>query len=298
MSDPYQSPVPAGVIALEPAVDANVAFSVDRVFRFGIAFVREAPRVALLGAGLSVLLQVAPSYAGLCLSVGGALASPNDPQAAQQYNLAGNLAQLVLQVLVAPLVGLLYVGLVAAAGEHVRTGSTSTRTLYASALPFVRWLLYQILVGALSFLVAAIVWLLPVAGILAAAYATKSVALAIGGSVGWSVVCRLVMYFVIDLGTRIGGYAAIVDDVWPIDALAIGWRSARGARLTLWVTAVVFGCATCASTLLAFFLIGLPLLAGILAVQAGGMGIAWILHTTPAEERQKIPFFQRHAGDL
>jgi hypothetical protein len=272
---------------------ANQAFSVEMVLRNGTALLREQPAFLFGGAFLILLAQIAPSLVALPINV---LVAMQAGTGAIDQSVADGITsviRLVLALVFLPIQMLLFAGFASGAGRYVAGEPLKPMLLLTSMRGAVRALLYRILTGFVMLAITALL-LGPVAllgyasaeGMVPdAAFWVAFVALGLAYAVA-------IVY--VALGLQLGIFSAVLDDVGPIEAMTRSWHAASGARLTIFVTDVVFGVPLGIALLLLYCLIGLALYPAIYAVYQGGLAASWLLLARPEPRTREWPFYQRN----
>ena len=269
-------------------VDMNQAFSVDVVFGLGWALVREHPAVVLGAASAIAVVQLGMQG----VQQGGRLLMDgSDPVASLAFSLGSLVVGLVGALLIYWIsAGLLDQVEVAARGGTPTLGGVLRSSRVANAI--FAGLLCQVLLAVPTMLllapgVAAIV----VGVVFLLGDPTLSLVLSVGGA-GW-VIGVAILVSLVGLFAMLVLPASVLSGGGPLDAISAAWDAASGARITLFVLALVTAIATFAGMLCCFF----PVI-GVIGVTNSGMGLAWLLYARPREETRTWPFFQEHASDL
>lgn len=135
-------------------------------------------------------------------------------------------------------------GFVRMSRDMVVNGSAEMGTLFGATDCFVRQLLWDLLVGIVSF-GAFVVAAIPGGGLLAAAFLVNdggepNPALLIGGLVLLVLIAVPVLIYV-GIGLMFGSYAIALEDSGPMDALERSWAMASGNRIHLFLFNLVTG---------------------------------------------------------
>lgn len=279
----------------------NQAFSVDVVLRNGLGFVQEAPLFALGGGALLMLAQLGPSLLSIPFSVAGSVGQSLGTDEGQLAYLVTQLVQLSITLLAQPFIQLFYAGLVVCAARHATGEPPRFLDLVTAVGPAIRGFLYSFVVGLIS-LAATAIASVPFAALFGAAIYlgsqhTISSDVVLVSSLAlmlvWVVVV-LALSIYLGMGLLVGYYGAIVDNKWPVEAIAYSWRASDGARITLFITMLVVGVANAIAYFSIYCLLGLVLLPIVLAVVNGGFAISWLLHARPEATTREWAFFQRN----
>lgn len=215
------------------------AFSVGRVFQWGLAVLQESPLLVIL-AGFNVfLVTLVPQLVSMPLDVGLEVAAATGELGAIEKDLLSALITLAIQIVAFPIQQLVVAGAYIGVAELIRSGDANLGRLYTSFRPAVNGMLYGLTVLALNLLLVLVLW---GPGIGIGAFLIARGTWALGALVlvlGILLPMPIVIY--VGLGLFLGIFAAVLDNRLPIDAIRISWRMARGARLTLFVTQLALG---------------------------------------------------------
>lgn len=271
----------------------NQAYSVDVVFKNGLAFVQDAPLLALGGGALVFAAQFLPSLISLPFNIIGGIAQGTNSQTGTIIYAVSQLINVALPLIAIPFQLLFMSGLAVGAARYAATGETSPRVLFTSVVPAIKGLLYGFLTTIVVALALSCV-LTPFAlfaGI--GYYATHAVTLPIVLLV-LAVVAWIPFGIYIGLGLQLGWYAAVIDGKWPIEALTASWTASAGSRLTLFITGFVLGLAAAVAGLSIYCLVGIALVPVILAITVGGQAISWLLFARAEATTKEWEFFKRN----
>ena len=271
----------------ENGLDANDAFSVDAVFRYGVAALQEQPQVAVLGGvNLFVLSLVVGGIAfGVNLSITAMGVSGQLDQ--QVADVLTQLSGMVMQLIAWPFNQLVMAGLMVAGALWVQRGEASVGALYTSVRAAIRALLASIVVGLAGMAVAGIS-LAPaiVAGAVLAQSGDITTAI-LAGSV--LVLPALPILIYVNLGLLLAPYAAVLDHLGPVESVQQSWAAASGARVTLFVTSFVFGILGVISACMC----SVPLIV-LIPIQVIGFSSAYLRYARHTDETAGWEFFSRN----
>ncbi len=267
----------------------NVAFSVDRVFRWGVAWLQEQPQVAVLGGVNVFVLAMLVSGLNFGIAMGVVAAQESGALDQQVGDVLSQGSGMALQLVAWPFQQLVLAGMMVAAALWFQREESSIRALYASVRAAVRALLAGLVAGVVL-VVAATVILVPIGGAIA-------LVLAAGGEATEALVVSLVLAIpallvlvYVSLGVVLAPYAAVLDRLGPVEAVSRSWAAARGTRVTLFVTNFVFGLLNLFSACLC----SLPTLV-LVPIQVGGFTAAWLRYARHDDLASGWAFFDRHA---
>jgi hypothetical protein len=283
------STVRRGVAAYGEGLWINQAFSLEVVFRYAMALLREQPAF-MLGIGVALWLAYdLPTLVSLPGEVGVAvLQESGEELAGTTLDLLNSLLQLGLTLILFPVQWLLVTGGLIAIANYMRTDELSIRPVYASLRETLWVMVYRILIS-LAMMAILVLATLPVAVIAGGlVYAESFVAAAVVGLVG--AICLFVVYLWVYIPLTLGTLAVALDGAGPLEAMRIGWVAGSGSRATLFVFGLVFLLLLLAGMCL--FCVGqIP----VFALFMGGVAPAWLLYARSEEELAEWPFFQRHS---
>lgn len=263
----------------------NEAFSVDVVARLGLALFREQP-ILVLGSGASlftvyVLLPVVVNVP-LSLVFESALADLDPLRRAVADQVLG----LGTAALFFPVQQTAMAGAIVAAARYVQHDELVLSALFTSFHEGVRAILFGLLSGAIGYGLAA-VWV----GLGAAAFFALMPVhnLAAAGAVSVVAVLGVPVLVYITLPLMLGTYAAVLEDLGPLAALKRVWSDCHGARVTLFVLAVITSFAAILGC--AVFCVGMVPVLGVLQT---ALATSWLLHARSREETGAWAFFARN----
>ncbi len=269
----------------EQAVEANEAFAVDAVFKYGIGILQEQPTVALLG-GVNIL-GLAFIGAGLGFGInmaltGMAVSGQIDQQVSEVLN---QLSSLAVQMILWPFNQLVVAGLMVAAALWIRSEVASVGALYGSVAAAVRGLLAGLVAG-----VGALTLVLLMPAVLGAVYFVQAGDYTTAAGLGLVLVLPVLPVVIyVALGLMLAPYAAVLDHLGPIEAVQRSWQMADGLRLTLFVTNFVFGLLGGFSMCLCY----LPLIV-VMPIQIMGFSASYLRASRSLSVTDEWAFFQRH----
>jgi hypothetical protein len=270
----------------------NMAFSVDMVFRNGLAVLKEQPGFAFAGGFIQFLCAFAPAFASMPFTFYAITLQPGSAEA-EVMNLVGSAVQLGLALIALPIQQVFLAGLIIGLARWASDGALEWRALWSNLLPAVRMFLYQLLMVLIG-LVLGIVVALPLAAVVGGGIALELpgaliavLALIIG-------VLGLGGAIYVSLGLQNGIMISLLDDAWPIEALTRSWQAAEGARLTLFVTNLVFGVAMIVASFSVYCLVGVALYPLVFALYFAGQAVSWLLHARSDDVTRKWAFFERN----
>lgn len=271
----------------DEGLPVNAAFSIDSVFKYGLGFLQEAPAVALLG-GLNMLLAAfLPSLINMPISVAITVMGETgelDPTAAQ---VLSNLSGIVIGLMFWPINQLIIAGIIVGAVVWIRNDEASIGALYTSFGAAVRAFLASLVAGVVS-MTAAIVAMTPAGIALGVGISMENITVALGVGGLLMVPAMFVMIYV-GLGVLLTPYAAVLDNLGPMEALSRSWQAADGARVTLFVTNFVFGILGVVASCMCM----VPLIL-VVPIQQGGFVAAWLRYARHTDETSGLAFFERH----
>ncbi|MBW1878291.1 MAG: hypothetical protein JRI25_04325 [Deltaproteobacteria bacterium] len=282
------STVRRGVAAYGEGLWINQAFSLEVVFRYALALLREQPGF-MLGMGVALWLAYdLPTLLGLPGEVGVAvLRQSGEEMAGTTLDLMNSLLQLGLSLVLFPIQWLLVTGSLIAITNYMRTDELSIRPVFTSLRETLWAIVYRVLVTLAMMAILALVSL-PVAVIVGGLVYAEAFGVAlVVGIVG--AVLVFVIYLWVYLPLTLGTLAVILDGAGPLEAMRIGWLAGSGSRATLFVFGLAF---------LLLLLAGMCLMCvgqiPVFAMFLGGVAPAWLLYARSEEELAEWPFFQRH----
>jgi hypothetical protein len=265
----------------------NQVFSINVIFQFASKAIQEQPILVLAIGGAQFVVQLIPSLISTPISMYiGVLSGTGEID----ENMANALSQLVssgLSLLFLPLVMLVQAGGIVATAHWLRTGQLDISKLFTSVMPAFNALIYGLIDGFAVLAVMAI-GVVPAAAI---GYLVGDVLGLAVGLVGGMLLMFLPMYYVA-LGLTLGVYSAILEKDGPIAALGRSWAMADGGRLTLFVTAFVFGFV---SIIVSCFTCGFGAIP-LSGMQVVAMTVAYLCMTR--QWALKSDFVQRAAPEL
>lgn len=271
-------------------VDVNQAFSVDVVFGLGYALVTEHPLVFLGAGGVMALLQLLVQVVQQGSSLFQAESDPITSAAISFLGMGLSFVNLfVVYWLTSGLMG---------QAEVAARGGTPTIGGLLRAPRVVNAILAGMLCGILV-TVPALILMAPGIGALIWGIASGmtggnagygAAAAALGGA--WAIGVFLLVW-IVGLFSMLVLPASVLSGGGPLDAVSAAWDAASGARITLFVLALVTALASFFGMLCCF----VPL-AGVMAVSNSGMALSWLLYARPREETSTWPFFRQHAAHL
>lgn len=271
----------------------NQAFSIDVVFRNGLAFLQDAPLLALGGGALVFAAQFLPTLISLPLNLLGGIGQATNTNWGVAAYAVSQVVNVALPLIALPFQLLFMSGLAVGAARYVATGDTSAKVLFTSIVPAIKGLLFGFLTTILMGLALSCV--LTPFGLLAGLgfYATHSWALLVACGV-LAIIAWLPIAIYVGIGLQLGWYAAVIDGKWPIEALTTSWSAASGSRLTLFITQFVLGIAGVVAGVSIYCLIGLALTPLVLAITVGGQAISWLLFARPEATTKEWEFFKKN----
>lgn len=283
-----EAALPAG-----EGLPANQAYSIDTVFRYGLAFLQEQPTLAAAGIGALFLTIVIPFLASFVFNIFGSVAGASGDDAGAMLQLLANFGQQMVTLIAMPFQILFTAGFINAVGHYVVTDLVEPKRVFTEIGAGVRVFVWRFAVGFAMTLVAA-VFILPfvVIGGVIAFYAEAIIPGIATMFIG------VIPYFVVgvylSLRLLLGDEAAAIDGQWPIAAYTTTWNQTRGAFITLFVTSVVFGIVSAMAYASVFCLVGLVLFPAVLALTQAGFAVTYILNTRPESVTKNYAFFQRN----
>lgn len=267
-------------------VPANTAFAVDAVFRYGMAWIQEQPQVGLLGGlnfvGLMILTGIV-SF-GLNMGLVGMGASGTIDQ--QAVDVLSQLTGLIVQTLAWPFNQLVLAGLMVAGALWVQAEQSRTAALYTSVRPAVRGLLAGLVAGMIT-LVVVLFCFTP--AMLALFLMIEDDVMNALAAFGVLLLPALPVLIYVGLGLMLAPYAAVLDQLGPMEAIQRSWDAANGTRLTLFVTNLVFGILGGIAACMCY----IPLVV-VIPIQVMGLSAAWLRYARPEAETGQWAFFQRN----
>lgn len=266
-------------VDLESGVPVTVAFSVDTFLRNGLRALSEQPALALVPAGIVFLITMLSIGASTAFSV--LQPPPEDPTAMAASQMISSGISLFFSLFQQ----VVTVGAWVALARYVATGRVELGLIFTSLLAVVRFLVYGVVVSLLLIPVV-ILLMAPGGGLLFLGFSEEMMPLGILGALLMLVATLPMLY--ISLGLSLGGYAAVLDGLWPFAAIQRSWQLASGARLTLFVLFVVIGLLS----IVGFCTLGIGLIP-VNAVVFGGTAASWLLVTRGEAIRQR-GFFERN----
>ena len=265
----------------------NETFSVDAVFKAGLAFLQEAPAVALLGGFNMLLIAFLPSLIATPLSVAVTVTAQQSGLDDMAVQGLSQLSSMAVQLVFWPITQLVVAGIIVSAAKWIRTDEADISSLYTSVGAAVRAFLATLVAAIISFL-AALVTMVPAMLAIGVGIGIDNVTLGLGLGGLLFIPAFFVMVYV-GLGVQLTVYAAVLDGLGPIEAVQRSWEAASGTRVTLFVTGFVFGILGSVAACMCF----LPLML-VVPIQQGGMTAAWLRYARHSDESSKYPFFERN----
>lgn len=267
----------------------NQVFSIERVFSFGVAALKEQPALVLLAGFNLLLMQILRQFANYPVAGLIAYGQITGSLSEVEAEVLTNISSFILSMAFVPATQLVMAGAMVGVARWVCHDEVSIAALYSSVRPALRALLTAV-VSAFIGIGAVLVLLLPVilVGVLAVAYGVLGtfVGLLVGGLL---FVVAFIGLLYVSMGLLLAPYAAVLDDLGPFDALRVSWDSARGARITLFFTSLAF--AVLSALACCFFAVpAIP----VLGIHVAGFTTAWLLHARQPETARDWAFLQRN----
>jgi len=282
------STVRRGVAAYGEGLWINQSFSLEVVFRYGLAMLRERPAL-MLGLGVALWLSYdLPTLVSLPGEVGVAiLRESGEELAGTTLDLVNSLLQLALALLLFPVQWLLVTGGLFAITHYMRTDETDIRLVFTRFRETLWVIVYRVLISLAMMALLALLGL-PLLIVVAALVYAEAYGVAIAVGIAGSLLAFFV-YLWAYLPLTLGTLAVILDGANPVEAMRIGWIAGSGARATLFVFGLVF---------VLLLLAGMCLMCvgqvPVFALFLGGLAPAWLLYARSEEELSEWPFFRRH----
>lgn len=272
----------------EEGLHPNSAFAIDSVFRYGTAVLQEQPQMAILGGvNFFVLAMLAAGVSfGVNMGLIGMGASGQIDQ--DVVDVLSNLTGLFIQLVAWPVNQLVLAGLMVGGALWVREGTASVGALYTSVRAAVRGLLAGLAAGVASLVAVGLAMApsLVVGGLLAGAAGEVEMGVIVGLLLMIPAMFALVY---VSLGLLLAPYAAVLDHLGPIEAVQRSWAAADGARVTLFVTNLVFGILGGISSCFC----SIPLIV-VIPIQIMGFTAAYLRYSRHTDVTASWEFFERN----
>lgn len=254
------------------------------VFRLGWAVLKEQPALVLLGALCMFAVQLLPSLISFPVQLAvKAMVEISDP--AVQGAVDGALGAL-FGLLAVPLQVLVMAGMAIGTARWITDELSDVLVLFTSFAAALRMFLVSVLVGLVFVAIIAFLVAPPTVG---AVWLFANEGWLTGSALLLLLVPVLLLMIWVQLGFTFAQIAAAIDGTGPIASIEASWRAAKGARLALLLTLVVYS----AITPLLCCLGGIP---GVVAVGLyfTGLSAAWVLHSRDIARTAGLPFVQRN----
>jgi hypothetical protein len=235
---PYES-VDLGTPDYSGGIPAKEAFSVGRVFQWGLSLLQEQPILILLAGFNLFLVTFIPQLVSLPVDIVLEVAAASGELGEVEKELLSGLVSFAVQIVAFPLQQLVVAGAYIGIAQYIRSDEVQISRLYTSVRPAVNGMLYGLTVLAVNLLLVLVLW---GPGIGIGAFLIAQGSWMVGALVlVLGVLLPLPVVVYVGLGLFLGIFAAVLDNRLPVDAMRISWRLARGTRLTLLVTQIALG---------------------------------------------------------
>ncbi len=260
------------------------SFGYETVLYGGIGIIKEQPAAVLLWTVFFFFMSFTASCLTSPLTVGVNIYTET---AGLDASVAMAINQVVTQsctmLVSVPIQQFCMAGLIAFVAHYIRTDEADLPLLFTNVWGGIRGTLVTWSITALYMLL-----LIPLGAVAAGTfYATEDLQMTIMAFGAAYVLLIPVMLFLLPLSLAL--YAAILDEVGPLEAIATAWTAGSGARVEIFVMLLVMG-------LLTVVLMLMCCLPAVIAPSlfSAGLAVAWLTYSRDEAEVDSWQFIQRN----